>query len=83
VRFCMVRKASKFRVKTFSAFPLDGLCLSRRAAIERVQEQLGMDGFQQEALRLIELFNIDAEELAEAGLAYEQLKALDRQLLFR
>lgn len=76
----MVRKASKFRMKPLSGFSLDGLCLSREAAIAHIQKQ--MDELDTNALRLIELFNIDAEELAEAGLAYEQLKVLEHRLLF-
>lgn len=76
----MVRKASKFRMKTVAGFSLDGLCLSREAAIAHIRKN--PDELDTSVLRLIELFNIDAEELAEAGLAYEQLKALERRLLF-
>lgn len=78
----MVRKASKFRMKPTTGFSLDGLCLSRQAAIGYIQKQVDSLDLDSQALRLIELFNIDAEELAEAGLAYEQLKALERRFLF-
>jgi hypothetical protein len=76
----MVRKASKFRMKSMPGFSLDGLCLSREAAIAQIQERA--DALDGDDLRLIELFNIAPEELAEAGLAYEQLKALEQKLLF-
>jgi hypothetical protein len=77
-----MRKASKFRMKPVTGFSLDGLCLSREAAIGYIQQQVDTLDLDGQALRLIELFNIDAEELAEAGMAYEQLKAIERQLLF-
>jgi hypothetical protein len=35
-----------------------------------------------EALQLIALFHLDAEELAEAGVGYELLKALERRSAF-
>ena len=75
----MMRKASKFRAKSSLKFCLDGLCLSRETAITHIQEHIDTIGLSTDVLRLIELFNIEPEELAEAGLAYEQLKALEQK----
>lgn len=56
--------------------------LSREQAIAQVQDQLTLSDVHPQALRLIELFHIEPEELSEAGLPYESLKALERHALF-
>ncbi len=56
--------------------------MSRNQAIAQVQDQLALSEVHPQALRLIELFHIEPEELSEAGLSYESLKALERHALF-
>jgi hypothetical protein len=56
--------------------------MSRSQAIHRVREALEFSSQDTEAMRLIGLFSIDAEELSEAGISYEMLKVLERQALF-
>lgn len=79
-----MRKASKLRAKfsTDLPFGLEGICLSRPAAIAKIQQCIDVAGIDIQVLRLIELFHIEPEELAEAGLSYEHLKALERKILF-
>jgi hypothetical protein len=60
-----------------------GQQLSRAQAIRHVRGLLADTTLNPEALRLIDLFQIAAEELSEAGVSYEMLKALEqRALLF-
>ena len=48
----------------------------------RIREALDEATLNPDALRLIQLFNIDPEELSEAGLSYESLKTLESVALF-
>jgi len=73
----MLKKASRIRNRQTGSLFLDGLCLSRKAAIQHVRNCMNSASIMDEAtIRLVELFNLDPEELSEAGLAYEQLRAL-------
>lgn len=56
--------------------------MSRQQAVNWIQTYLEWSDAHPEALRLIELFNIEPEELTEAGLSYESLKSLERHALF-
>jgi hypothetical protein len=58
-----------------------GQQLSREQAIHRVRDLLADTTLHPEALRLIDLFQIAAEELSEAGVSYEMLKALEQHAL--
>ena len=80
------RRMQKIRVKK----PMDadlpflgeeGL-MTRDQAVERVCNVLenGLSYF--EAQRLIGLFSITPEELAEAGISYEEIRALERLAMF-
>ena len=79
-----MRRSQKIRVKSTEVPRLfgEGQSISRHQAISRIQEHLDAVGLHPEALRLIQLFNIDAEELSEAGLSYESLKALEQRAAF-
>jgi len=79
-----MRKSHKIR-STEYAFPRlfqAGDCLSRSDALFSILEAMDEAMLHPRALRLIQLFNIDPEELSEAGLSYEALKALERIALF-
>jgi hypothetical protein len=56
--------------------------INRNTALSKICAQLECTPLHPEALRLIELFQIVPEELSEAGLPYEMLKALEKQALF-
>lgn len=76
----------KIRMKSAGNW-LDGLIksgtsLRREKVLEKVCDQLACSTLHPESLRLIELFQIVPEELSEAGLSYELLKALEKQALF-
>jgi DNA-directed RNA polymerase specialized sigma subunit len=58
-----------------------GQQLSREEAIRQVRGLLDDTALHPEALRLIDLFQIGAEELSEAGISYEMLKALEQHAL--
>jgi hypothetical protein len=58
-----------------------GQQLSREQAIHRVRGLLADSAMNPEALRLIDLFQIAAEELSEAGVSYEMLKALEQHAI--
>jgi hypothetical protein len=83
-----MRKNQKIRLKSnpmpclFQA----GDCLSRTDALTRImhdmENTLHEATLSSDALRLIQLFNIDPEELTEAGVSYESLKALESVALF-
>lgn len=60
----------------------EGQSMSREQAVNWVQTYLELSDAHPEALRLIELFHIEPEELTEAGLSYESLKTLERHALF-
>jgi hypothetical protein len=79
-----MRKNQKIRLKSnpvpclFQA----GDCLSRTDALTRILDDMHETTLGPDALRLIQLFNIDPEELTEAGMSYESLKALESVALF-
>ena len=73
-----IRPKSSHRPCLFQA----GDCLSRHDAIIRIREHMEEATLSPDALRLIQLFNIEPEELTEAGLSYESLKALESTALF-
>lgn len=56
--------------------------MTREQAVTWVQTYLELSDAHPEALRLIELFQMEPEELTEAGLSYESLKTLERHALF-
>jgi hypothetical protein len=61
--------------------------LSRHQAIEEVCRCLqhfvsASPEVQRRVMRWVTLFNLDAEELLEAGLDYETLRAVERRFLF-
>jgi hypothetical protein len=81
-----MRKSRKIRIKSAGhPCPLlgaEGDCLTRGQAIERIRRALTLSVIHPEAARLIGLFSIAPEELAEAGLCYETLKVLEGRALF-
>ena len=54
--------------------------LTRQEAINMVCEALNEDNVSQKAQDIIGLFGLSGEELAEAGLSYELLKALGKTI---
>ncbi len=60
----------------------EGQSMTREQAVTWVQTYLELSDTHPEALRLIELFQMEPEELTEAGLSYESLKTLERHALF-
>ncbi len=79
-----MKKNRSIRVKTNrgnTSFCLEGASLSRQAVLEAVtrQHQFYLDT---ELLRLVELFQLEPEELAEAGMSYEMLKLLEKKAIF-
>lgn len=79
-----MRKNQKIRLKSnhMPRFFREGECISRVDALDQICRHLEFASMHPEAVRLIELFNIVPEELSEAGLPYESLKALERFALF-
>ncbi len=79
-----MKKHQQIRLKSnvASRFPADGTQLTRAQAIGRIRTSLHQGGCQPETHRLITLFSIHPEELAEAGVAYELIKALERRASF-
>jgi hypothetical protein len=81
-----LRKSRKIRLKRAWEAELTFLSqegsLTREQAIERICCLLLLSCDDPEAQRLIGLFNITPEELAEAGLSYEALKVLERLAAF-
>lgn len=80
-----MRKSRKIRIKLSEnpcALLENGDCLTRGQAIERIRRALALSVLHPEASRLIGLFSIAPEELAEAGLCYETLKVLEGRALF-
>jgi hypothetical protein len=57
--------------------------MTRSQAITMASQLLRRSPTNSQALRLIHLFHIDADELAQAGVPYELLRALDRHPLMR
>ncbi|MDD3012920.1 MAG: hypothetical protein PHC34_04385 [Candidatus Gastranaerophilales bacterium] len=53
------------------------LSISRKEAIGLVSGELNQDPSSISAKKMISLFGLSAEELAEAGVTYEILRALD------
>ena len=81
-----LRKSRKIRLKNTLdadlAFLSQEGSLTREQAIERICQWLLSSCNHPEAQRLIGLFSIAPEELAEAGLSYEELKVLERLAAF-
>ena len=57
--------------------------LSRLDAIQQAAALLRRSPMNRPAIRLVQLFHIHYEELAEAGVPYELLRAVERQALVR
>ncbi|MDD3238021.1 MAG: hypothetical protein PHV37_08005 [Candidatus Gastranaerophilales bacterium] len=53
------------------------LTMHREDAIEIVSSEINENRLSEEAKNLISLFGISAEELAESGVTYEDLRSLD------
>lgn len=51
--------------------------ISREGALKRTTRLLAVCPASEEAQRLIDLFGLSAEELAEAGVSYETLKVVE------
>jgi hypothetical protein len=82
-----VRKSRKIRMKPSGSdselsFLTQEGTLTREEAIHRIRHFLLESCHHPTAQRLIGLFSIAPEELAEAGLPYEDLKVLERLALF-
>jgi hypothetical protein len=79
-----MKKNQKIRVKSNHSprFFREGERISRDEALSRIRHHMASVTLHPEALRLIELFNIEPEELSEAGLPYESLKVLEKHALF-
>jgi hypothetical protein len=79
-----MRKHRAIRQKPQTSFPFlsQGDHLRREDALAQAQVLLARSPVHPDAVRLIQLFHITPEELAEAGLPYETLKALDRKACF-
>lgn len=56
--------------------------MSRAQAIQRICACLKRSTISPRAKELIELFNIHPDELAEAGISFEVLKAVSKQSFF-
>jgi hypothetical protein len=80
-----MKKIQKIRMKT-NPLPClfrEGERISRDEALLQIRRHMIADGsLHPDVLRLIELFHIEPEELSEAGLPYESLKALEKYALF-
>ena len=78
------RKYRQIRPKAHELprFLADGAGLSREQAILQIRSLLSVAAIHPEAQHLIGLFQIRPEELAEAGVSYEVLRALDQAALF-
>lgn len=55
--------------------------MTRKQAVNEIMQLLNVDLASPQALALVDLFHIQAEELSEAGLTYERLKSLERRCL--
>lgn len=79
-----MRKNQKIRDKSNYSPTLfrDGEHISRDGAIRQIRRHMTTNTLHPDVLRLIELFHIEPEELSEAGLPYESLKALEKYALF-
>jgi hypothetical protein len=79
-----MRKSQKIRNKSnYSPYLFrDGEHISRDGAIRQIRRCMTDSLPSPDVLRLIELFHIEPEELSEAGLPYESLKALEKYALF-
>lgn len=80
-----MRKHPQIRLKAHHHAPClfeSGEALSREQALSQIRGLLSGSRLHAQALRLIDLFQIEAEELAEAGVSFEMLKALERKRLF-
>jgi hypothetical protein len=84
MRNMSMRKNHKIRLKSneIPRFFQAGECISRIDALSQICSHMELAIMHPEALRLIDLFNIVPEELSEAGMPYESLKALERHALF-
>ena len=72
-------RGRRIRIKT--KYPVQWDTLSREAAVRQVAKALGAgsEPLSPELHRLISLFDMQAEELCEAGVSYETVKALNHQ----
>ncbi len=77
-----MKRVRQIRIKEKTPRPL---CqMTRRQAIRHVRQLLRLPCRIQAAVELIELFYIQPDELSEAGVTYEQLRALEEHcVLFR
>lgn len=73
------RRQRKIRMTRRSDRPFAQM--TRRQAIEAIMLRLEKHAMDPFAMELIELFNIDGEELCEAGLPFETVKALEARCL--
>jgi len=78
----MARRSRSSRMSAQLSLFEPGLRIRRDQAIAQIRLLVNTAVDHPDALRLICLFQITAEELAEAGLAYETLKALEKRGLF-
>lgn len=74
------KKPEKIRIKT--AGPRRFARISRAQALQLIPALLEASPFHPDALYLIALFRLDPEELSEAGLSYELIKALEQRASF-
>jgi hypothetical protein len=75
------RASSRRRAGTSQPISVFGFTrMTRSEALEQVARYLRRSPMHTSALRLIHLFHLDAEELAEAGVPYELLRMLERRL---
>ena len=56
------------------------LCCSRKTAIDYVAKAVKERNFDKNAKNMLSLFGISGEELSEAGLCWEELKAISEYL---
>lgn len=73
------QRQRKIRIK--QAQPARFESISRRKALRQIIACIRQNPIHPHARHLIELFNIDAEELAEAGVSYEMLRVLEKHCM--
>ncbi len=74
------KKPEKIRIK--SASPRRFARMTRAQALQLIPALLGELPFHPDALYLIGLFQLHPEELTEAGLGYEVIRALEQRASF-
>lgn len=77
-------RRSRIRPRRAAHLAFDAMALSRTEALRQIQQATHTIPLSPEIQRLIAIFQVDGEELAERGVSYETLKALERNhpLLF-